>query len=112
MKKLMTGIIAATLTTTVLAETYTVSPYATLERKFEAETNHAAFGVSTLLPWEVVADGRFNTIDPNSDARFEIDTYELDISKAFTDNVTGFVKNDFDKEFNRSETIAGIRVTF
>lgn len=98
--------------TAAMAETYDVTPYVSLERETKAEINNFTAGAAVELPYAIVVDARVNTYDPDSEARFEFETAELDITAPLTEKASLYMKNDFDSNWDHAETTVGVKVTF
>jgi len=108
-----TGIFAvSTMVSKTFAETTEVTPYIAAERAVEAQTNKVIGGVVVTLPHNLKLDSNFESLDPESDARFELSNINVDLTATMSDSVHLYVKNDFNRDFDHSETTLGVKVTF
>jgi len=107
-KMVIAGALAlATVTGAGAAE---VSPSIAAERDTKAEVNRVKVGSEiTKLPYGIESEVMLSFADSNDDLKFSGEKLEFDISKKMYDKFDLYMENDFDKDFERTETTVGVK---
>lgn len=87
-----------------------IKPYIGLERALEAEKNKLYLGATTSLGM-LNLKVQTNVVDTAA-ASWAYTGMDLDLSTSVSDNVSLFMNNDIDKDWKRSETTIGVKVSF
>jgi len=87
-----------------------IKPYLGLERALEAEKNKLYLGATTSLG-VLNLKVQTNVVDTAA-ASWAYTGMDLDLSTKVSDNMVLFMNNDIDKDWKRSETTIGVKVSF
>lgn len=87
-----------------------IKPYLGLERALEAEKNKLYLGATTSLG-VLNLKVQTNVVDTAA-ASWAYTGMDLDLSTNVSDNMVLFMNNDIDKDWKRSETTIGVKVSF
>jgi hypothetical protein len=111
MKKVMVALFAAGFASAANAES-TITTTVGVERNLDTEVNEIYFGPS-------IASGDFTLgvttkmVDTTADqGAFNVNSSDIDIKYAVTDNISVYMENDFDADFKQTATIVGGKISF
>ena len=98
----------ATLSTTAVAEEKNWGISLGAERATEAEVHsvYGAFSLGNITTTATVAD----TVAAQGE--FSFSKLEVDIAQPLGDNVSLYMKNDFNSDIKHSETVIGAKISF
>ena len=84
----------------------------TLERQTEANANTGEFMMTKpILGWDISAGGLWD-IDKSGQDFIELNKTKLNFAHSVADNITVYINNDLNTEFERTETTIGTKITF
>ena len=84
----------------------------TLERKTEANANTGEFMMTKpILGIDVTAGGLWD-IDKSGEDFIDLNKTMLNFGYSMADNITVYINDDLDTEFERTETTIGTKITF
>jgi hypothetical protein len=91
-----------------------ITPYIGVERETKADVDNAYVGATTKIG-KLSITGQMNWNNTNTDKNdldFNLENTDLDFSYGVTNNVSVYLKNDFNADFDRTESVIGAKVTF
>jgi hypothetical protein len=83
-----------------------------LERQVEAQANTGELmGTMAVFGLDVSAGGLWN-IDKTGEDFIDMNKIMLNASRSLSDNASVYIKNDFDTDWDRTESTIGLQLTF
>jgi len=90
-----------------------ITPYVGVERETKAEINNAYVGATTKIgKLSITGQVNWNNVPADKSTDFNHESTELDFSYGVTNNVSVYLKNDFNSDFDRTESVVGAKLTF
>jgi hypothetical protein len=89
----------------------TFTPYFGVERETKAKINNTFIGTTTKFG-DLGVTGQINWNNTTNDLNMNHEGADLDISYGVADTVSLYLKNDFNTDFEHTESTVGAKITF